>query len=215
VSRQTPVAEKESAEILLGLLESVERDGARSQRRLAAEVGVALGLVNAYLRRCIRKGLVKVREVPTRRYAYYLTSQGFAEKSRLTVKYLTYSLSFFREAKADCQFLFEMARQKGLTRVILFGRSDLAEIAIICALECEIEVVAVVDPASQSGRFVGAPLANSFDAITSPFDAVVITDLLEPQASHRDACRRFGEDKVFVPRLLRLPATVANRGALQ
>ena len=90
MSRQTPVAEKESAEILLGLLESVERDGARSQRRLAAEVGVALGLVNAYLRRCIRKGLVKVREVPTRRYAYYLTSQGFAEKSRLTVKYLTY-----------------------------------------------------------------------------------------------------------------------------
>lgn len=215
MSRQTPVAEKESAEILLGLLESVERDGARSQRRLAAEVGVALGLVNAYLRRCIRKGLVKVREVPTRRYAYYLTSQGFAEKSRLTVKYLTYSLSFFREAKADCQALFEMARQKGLVRVVLSGRSDLAEIAIICALDCEIEIVAVVGSASNAGRFVGAPLASSFNAITRPFDAVVITDLLDPHASYEDACKRFGEDKVFVPRLLRMPATAVNRDALQ
>ena len=47
-------------QILLGLLESVERDGAKSQRRLAGELDIALGLVNAYIRRCIKKGLVKV-----------------------------------------------------------------------------------------------------------------------------------------------------------
>ena len=50
----------EDARILLDLLSSVERDGDQSQRRLASELGIALGLVNAYLRRCVRKGLVKV-----------------------------------------------------------------------------------------------------------------------------------------------------------
>ena len=37
--------------LLLELLESVERDGAQSQRKLATDLGIALGLVNAYLKR--------------------------------------------------------------------------------------------------------------------------------------------------------------------
>lgn len=81
--------EHENGRIVLGLLSSVENDGDRSQRRIAAELGIALGLVNAYLKRCINKGLVKVRDAPARRYAYYLTPYGFAEKSRLTVQYLS------------------------------------------------------------------------------------------------------------------------------
>ena len=89
----------EDERVVLGLLESVEQDGATSQRRLAAELGIAVGLVNAYLNRCIQKGLVKVSQAPARRYAYYLTPQGFVEKSRLSLEYLAYSFRFFRQAK--------------------------------------------------------------------------------------------------------------------
>jgi hypothetical protein len=74
---------------VLGLLESVERDGAQSQRKLASDLGIALGLVNAYLKRCVKKGLLKIGQAPARRYAYYLTPHGFAEKSRLYASYLT------------------------------------------------------------------------------------------------------------------------------
>ena len=81
--------EPDNARIVLGLLESVERDGAQSQRKLASDLGIALGLVNAYLKRCVKKGLVKIGQAPPRRYAYYLTPHGFAEKSRLTVEYLS------------------------------------------------------------------------------------------------------------------------------
>src|SRR6266568_2612239 len=95
----------ENERIVLGLLESVERDGGQSQRRLASELGIALGLVNAYLKRCVKKGLLKANQAPARRYVYYLTPQGFAEKSRLTVEYLSYSFRFFRQAKADCAAL--------------------------------------------------------------------------------------------------------------
>ena len=105
VSEETP----ESSRIMLGLLDAVEQNRAQSQRLLASELGIALGLVNAYLKRCIKKGLVKVRSAPARRYAYYLTPQGFAEKSRLTVDYLSYSFSFFRQAKTDCSELFKTA----------------------------------------------------------------------------------------------------------
>ena len=65
---------EEDERIVLNLLKSVD-DGAGSQRRIAEELGIALGLVNAYLKRCVKKGLVKVSQAPARRYAYYLTPQ--------------------------------------------------------------------------------------------------------------------------------------------
>src|SRR5271157_2281578 len=106
--------EPDNARIVLGLLESVERDGAQSQRKLASDLGIALGLVNAYLKRCVKKGLVKIGQAPARRYAYYLTPHGFAEKSRLTVEYLSSSFGFFRQAKADCGAALRLAAARGL-----------------------------------------------------------------------------------------------------
>ena len=190
---------------MLGLLASVEEDGAQSQRRLAAELGIALGLVNAYLKRCMKKGLVKASQAPARRYVYYLTPQGFAEKSRLTVEYLSFSFGFFRQAKEDCAALFQHAQTRRFERVALMGKSDLAEIATICAIESGIKIVATVDATSgHGGNFVGVPLVSSIDEIEEQPDAVVITDLLRPYEVSERALAVLGEDRVLIPRLLRL-----------
>jgi transcriptional antiterminator RfaH len=50
--------------IVLSVLILIERGSAITQRRLAGELGIAFGLANAYLRLCVRKGLVKMRQVP-------------------------------------------------------------------------------------------------------------------------------------------------------
>jgi hypothetical protein len=77
-----------------------------------------------------QKGLVKVSEAAARRYAHYLTPQGFAEKSRLTVEYLSASFWFFRQARAVCTQTFALAKERNFHNLILAGKSDLAEIAI-------------------------------------------------------------------------------------
>src|SRR5215475_8860129 len=117
---QTDAGSKDKAEneILLGVLDLVERDPALTQRSVAKELGIALGLANAYLKRCIHKGLIKVSQVPRRRYAYYLTPQGFSEKSRLTASYLAYSFSFFRKAREQCGELLALAAARGQHRVV-------------------------------------------------------------------------------------------------
>jgi len=192
----------EKARIILGLLESVERDGAKSQRSLANELGIALGLVNAYLKRCAKKGLIKMKEAPARRYAYYLTPRGFAEKSRLTVEYLSSSFSFFRRARADCSTAFAHAKARGWHRIALAGVSDLAEIAKICALESGIEIVAVVDPSSSLPHIVSVPVVPSFDALASDVDGVLVTDLKTATETFAAATARYGRDRVLVPALL-------------
>ena len=92
---------------MLEVLSAVERDSRITQRSLSRELGIALGLANAYLKRCAKKGLIKIRQVPLNRYAYYLTPKGFAEKSRLTAEYLAVSFNFFRDAREQCTRLFE------------------------------------------------------------------------------------------------------------
>lgn len=196
--------EHENEQIVLGLLSSVESDGARSQRRIAAELGIALGLVNAYLKRCIKKGLVKVHDAPARRYAYYLTPQGFAEKSRLTVQYLSHSFSFFRLAKSDCARVLDQAKRRGFSRVALAGQSDLAEVAILCAVEAGVAVVAVVDSASQIARFVGVNVYTSYDEVKEPFDAIIVTDVANASSSYDAAAAARGAERVLAPGLLGL-----------
>ncbi len=210
-------AGEESAEgsrIMLGLLDAVEQDRAQSQRLLASELGIALGLVNAYLKRCVKKGLVKVRDAPARRYAYYLTPQGFAEKSRLTVEYLSYSFGFFRQAKTDCSGLFRSAKAGGVSKVVLAGQSDLAEIAALCAIEHGIEIVGVVQGGAQQNQFIGLPVFENFDAVPSPFDAVMVTDMTDVRETCEAAVDRFGAERVLVPALLRIGIGRSNEAAI-
>jgi DNA-binding MarR family transcriptional regulator len=207
-------ADHENERIVLDLLTSVEHDGERSQRHMAAELGIALGLVNAYLKRCIKKGLVKVHDAPARRYAYYLTPQGFAEKSRLTVEYLSTSFSFFRLAKGDCARAFEAAKTSGFSRLVLAGRSDLAEIAILCAVEASVTIVAVVDPRSDDTQFVGVKVVKSYTDVKDEFDAVIVTDVTRAKPSFDAAVEACGTERVLAPALLGLrPSTKAERAS--
>jgi predicted transcriptional regulator len=204
--------EQENERIVLDLLTFVEHDGERSQRHIAAELGIALGLVNAYLKRCVKKGLVKVHDAPARRYAYYLTPHGFAEKSRLTVRYFSNSFSFFRLAKGDCARAFGMAKASGFSRVVLVGKSDLAEIAILCAVEADLTIVAIVDPRSEDSRFVGVDVVKSYVDVTEPFDVVIVTDVTDAQSSFAAAIAACGPDRVLAPALLGVRPLKAGGG---
>ena len=92
------------------LLEVIDEKSDVTQRYLARELNVALGLANSYLKRCVRKGLVKIQQAPANRYLYYLTPKGFAEKSRLTARYLSSSLDFYRKASDSYSRVFAHCR---------------------------------------------------------------------------------------------------------
>lgn len=200
--------------IELNLLAAIERDSSVTQRSLARDLGIALGLANAYLRRCVRKGLVKMREVPINRYGYYLTPQGFAEKSRLTAEYLAVSLDFFRRARTDCAAVFQHCEAQGWRRVALYGAGELAEIATLGAGESAVAVLCVIDPEKAGRRCAGLPvvadLAAAREAVgEAGLDAVILTDMRAPQASFEALCaaaQRCGwpDDCVIAPSLLRI-----------
>ncbi len=189
-------------EIILRVLDVIERDPAITQRSVANELGIALGLANSYLKRCIRKGLVKVSQVPRRRYAYYLTPQGFAEKSRLTASYLVNSFSFFRSARAQCTELLAAAEARGQYRLCLIGSSELSEIASLVAREHKVRIVGIVSATTDP-----RDLAAAFDRLGG-VDAAIVTTLINPNEVHAAVVSACGDDRVYVPMLLRVRAAV-------
>ena len=194
-------------QLTLGLLEAIEEDDAVTQRRLARRLGVALGLANSYLRRCVRKGLVKVQQAPANRYLYYLTPKGFAEKSRLTAEYLAFSLSWYRRAGAECRALLAAGRARGYRRIVLCGLSELAEIASLKALECEVDVAGYHDRGATVSSFLGRPVSRRL-ADCPPADAWLITDLNDPLRTLRALRAHCPPERILVPRVLGLTHAV-------
>lgn len=187
----------------LAILEAIEREKGVTQRRLAKRLGVALGLTNAYLKRCARKGLIKVKQAPANRYFYYLTPRGFAEKSRLTAKYLSYSLSFYREASASCARLYEHCQKNGWNTVVLCGVSELAEIAALQAIEHEIEILAIHDRSSGRTKFLNKPVWKTMSEAPAG-DAYLLTALHDPQQGLDELVAVVEREKILVPDILGL-----------
>lgn len=187
----------------LGLLETIEQEDDLSQRRLASKLGVALGLANSYLKRCTRKGWVKMREAPANRYLYYLTPKGFSEKSRLTAKYLSNSLAFYRKAGDSCLAQFDYCQEQGWQRVLLCGLSDLSEIAALRALEIGIEVIGVYDFSTSNNTSLGKPVWHQY-ADSAAHDACLLTTLESPIQVYDELIKHCSSEIVLVPDILGL-----------
>lgn len=196
-------------EILLGVLNAVERDARTSQRSISSELGVALGLANAYLKRCVGKGWIKVSQIPPRRYAYYLTPNGFAEKTRLTAEYFSYSFTFFRRAREQMSELMAQCANNGWNRVAFAGASELAEVGTLCAHDYPIQLVGVVDEARGGTRFCGLQVAASL-AELGEVDAVIVTGIPGSETIVRAMQIEVGRERALVPALLGIASRTAG-----
>ncbi len=191
--------------VTLEILEAIDQSSDVTQRSLARRTGVALGLTNLYLKRCVRKGLIKIQHAPANRYLYYLTPKGFAEKSRLTAKYLSYSFGFYRRASESCLEALAHCKRRGWGRVVFCGASELAEIASLRAQELGLDVVAVYDPDHAGRVFVGKVVAGSLERC-GPFDACLLTDLADPRSAYEEMRGEVDGERVLVPDILGLKA---------
>ena len=185
------------ARITLGLLNMVDNNSAASQRSMAVGLGIALGLTNAYLKRCVKKGLIKISQAPANRYAYYLTPQGLSEKGRLTAEYLSQSFNLFRHARAESAELLNQCKTRELNRVVLYGLGDLSEIMTLSVRDFSIELVAIIDLEADVTEFAGLPVYQILPT-EQEIDAVIICDISRPQMAYDKVCAKFPFERVLV-----------------
>ncbi len=165
----------------LQLLTEIESEVKITQRSLSKKLGIALGLTNAYLKRLINKGFVKIHRAGANHIRYILTPSGLMEKSRLTYEYLQYSLSFYRDVRREIQSCIDAMRGRGVKNLAFYGAGEVAEIAYVCMHGSDLEIVGVVDDRRAGENFFGHHV-HYRDALDEFIFDVVFVASLEHEA---------------------------------
>jgi len=161
----------------LQLLSEISGEEPLSQRELSRRLGVAVGLVNSYLKNLVSKGFVRVKNFPSNRYAYLLTPQGIAEKSRLAYQHLSHFTSLYTVARQDYLDLFRRLEQSGVREVVFCGVDEVAEIAYLSLRETGLELVVVMDDKRQGEMFFGLRVESLADGVFENNSIIVISTL--------------------------------------
>ena len=124
----------------LRILEALEQEPDTTQAGLAAQLGVAVGTINWYLKRLIKKGYVKTKQLERRNLKYFVTPSGMALKARLTKEYIDASLRVYRELRTAAQETLDHLTAAGYDSVTLAGADESMEIFRLTCLEQGVSV---------------------------------------------------------------------------
>ncbi len=129
----------------LQLLEEISRDSGASQRKLSERLGVALGVTNACLKKMANKGYIKIKGINHKRISYFLTPEGFSEKTRLTYHFLEYTVHYYIDLKKNLAEKLDSISRQGVKRAVFYGAGDVMEVAFVISHEAGIEVLGIID----------------------------------------------------------------------
>ena len=176
------------------ILEAIASGQPVTQRSLARQIGVALGLTNLLIRRLVGKGYVKVAKAESRHVRYMMTAEGWEALARATRESLENTVRLYTETRDGIRAsLCDVSRRcpadgQGQKRIVFYGAGDIAEIAYVSLQATDLTLVGVVDDV-RVGRFfafdVTRPDLLTRDTVGGvPYAHVVVTSL-----AHADAIR--------------------------
>ncbi len=193
----------ESAHLKSKILNELSSNDSMTQREMSKSLGVALGLVNSYIKNLIAKGFVTVKSIPRKRYLYFLTPEGFAEKTRLTYHLLQDYTRIYREARSNLKSLFHQLRADGVKRVVFAGADEVAELAYITLQETDLELSGVADANASGKKFFGRDIKPIMAIKDMSYDCIVVTSYLKSDEIYQELLRngiRDNDIKVIFPK---------------
>lgn len=124
----------------LPVMEAIEISSEVSQRDISVKTDISLGAVNAVLKDLIHRGWIRAQKVPRKRYAYYLTPQGIAEKTQLAINVFENTIQAYSQARSLSDTHAEKLLSQGCTEVALVGHGPRLELAYLACLQAGIKV---------------------------------------------------------------------------
>ena len=155
---------RKNTELELKILSKIEKSENLSQRIISKELNVALGLANSLIKKLVKKGYLKLKEAPMKRYLYYLTPQGLIEKTKLTREFLETSLFFFKRSKEEFENEFKKIKKKNKL-IVLCGISDFTDIAILAAKIQDVKINFIYEKKNKDKSYCGIEIINSLSKI--------------------------------------------------
>jgi len=153
----------------LRVLNQVAQNSVISQRELARETGISLGLINVILNKFLKTGYLQVASLNKRKLEYLLTPQGFLTITRRTYQFATRTIQNYRNLQRQLAELLLRLNQDGFNYFSVHGDGELKEM---------IEVVVAATFSEGAARLGDEHRADS--------QAVVLNITAEPMSGNFD-----------------------------
>lgn len=177
----------------LRLLAEVQRNPQTTQRDLARQVGIALGVTNLLLRRLVQKGYVRVTKAGWRRWLYALTPEGAARKVHLTMAYVGRFLEQYQHVRHLLQEELEPRLTTRRGRVALYGDGEIAELVYLVLRQMDVQEMDVFAGHSHRWRLLDRDVQPVNRLAPGRYEHIVVA-ALDDQARVCAALRDQGVD---------------------
>lgn len=103
--------------------DTLQNNPKASQRELANDAGMSVGLMNAVLKRFVERGWIMLTNVNGRKLAYALTPEGLSELAERGKKFAIRTFKLANDYSKTIANAIAKARELGKTKVVLYGKS--------------------------------------------------------------------------------------------
>ena len=103
--------------------DTLKEDPLASQRVLAENAGMSIGLMNAVIKRFVERGWLMLTNVNLRKISYALTPQGIAELSHRSQSFARRTFEIANQYNQRLCELVAQVKSSGKNKVILYGQS--------------------------------------------------------------------------------------------
>jgi len=157
------------------ILQHVAQTPRATHRLIAGKLGVSVKLAHDLLTGLVKRGLLHVNKVHSRRWDYFLTPKGIAEKTRLVWEFFQFSTQFYREARRRSAEALRAASESGVRSIAFLGATELGEIASLGAQEWDLEIVDVFDDRRAGEKFLGMKVRAFAEVKDSDAERILVT----------------------------------------
>ncbi len=117
---------------LQNIANTLEQEPLASQRVLAENAGMSIGLMNAVLKRFVERGWIMLTNVNLRKLSYAITPAGIAELTARSQKFAKRTFELANSYNETlCKYISE-AKKEGKTRLCLYGQSYIRFLLVYC-----------------------------------------------------------------------------------
>ena len=159
------------------ILKHVATSPQLNNRMAAAKLGCSVKLAHDLLGKMVGRGLLHVSKIHSRRWDYFLTPQGIAEKARLTYEFVQFSMQFYQEARKQSSQVCREIAEAGHKNVAFLGTGELAEIAYLGIKEWNLELTEIYG--RKSTNFMGHTVLP-YERLNSSTANIIIIAIYNP-----------------------------------
>ena len=151
------------------LADTLKEDPLASQRVLAENAGISVGLMNAILKRFVERGWIMLTNVNLKKLSYAVTPAGIAELTARSQSFAKRTFAIANKYNETLCNIVARAKKEGKTKFVLYGNSY---IKFLIVYACQKFQVAFLEESED------APIAqDAFCVVGEQCEEVVINRL--------------------------------------